>query len=134
MGLDMNLLGVKFYWTDWKEPENNVTEDGFRLQEKTLELGYWRKHPDLHGFIVQEFTDGVDDCRRIELTVEDVQKIIEAAKGKALPHTAGFFFGKSTTEKDEATIPILEKAIEWANGSDGESQQVSRAIVYEASW
>lgn len=26
-------------------------------------IGYWRKEPNLHGFIVENFADGNDDCR-----------------------------------------------------------------------
>ena len=48
----MYLKGNKFYWTNWREPEKNLTEDGFEVTDKNLELGYWREHPDLHGFIV----------------------------------------------------------------------------------
>ena len=63
MGLDMYLKGNKFYWTNWREPEKNLTEEGFKLTEKTLELGYWRKHPNLHGYIVKTFAEGVDELR-----------------------------------------------------------------------
>jgi hypothetical protein len=56
MGLDMYLTGEKFLMT------RNLEEDGFRLRSKTLELGYWRKHPNLHGYIVQTFADGTDEC------------------------------------------------------------------------
>src|ERR1700683_3641911 len=33
-----------------------MQEDGFRLRSKTVELGYWRKHPNLHGYICQRRT------------------------------------------------------------------------------
>ena len=44
MGLDMYLTGEKFVMS------LKLQEDGFRLSSKTLDLGYWRKHPNLHGF------------------------------------------------------------------------------------
>ena len=61
MGLDMYLEGRKSRY------DKQETEDGFPLQTKVLELGYWRKHPNLHGYIVQEFADGVDECQRGDL-------------------------------------------------------------------
>ena len=51
---------------------------------KVLSLGYWRKHPDLHGFIVKTFANGKDECQRIDLTGEDLIKIIEAVKSNTL--------------------------------------------------
>jgi len=40
------------------------------------ELVYWRKHPDLHGFIVTTFADGVDNCQQIWLSDNDIETII----------------------------------------------------------
>jgi hypothetical protein len=31
--------------------------------DRDREVGYWRKHPDLHGYIVETFADGVDACQ-----------------------------------------------------------------------
>jgi len=59
MGLDMFLHGEKYFWGhNGKRPK----EDGFEVKEHILELGYWRKHPNLHGYIVQTFADGKDEC------------------------------------------------------------------------
>ncbi len=47
MGLDMYLTGEKFLMPDFQNRSIDLQEDGFRLRSKTVELGYWRKHPDL---------------------------------------------------------------------------------------
>ena len=62
MGLDMYLEGRRFLRTNWENPEANLKRGKYRVKEETLELAYWRKHPNLHGFIVQTFADGVDEC------------------------------------------------------------------------
>jgi len=131
MGLNMYLNGEKFLWTNWKEPEKNVMEDGFKLTTKTLELGYWRKHPDLHGFIVNTFAEGIDECQNIHLDKEDLEKILSAVNGENLPHTEGFFFGESSPEDRQPTIVILEKAIKWLEIKE---EGVSRSVIYRASW
>jgi hypothetical protein len=41
MGLDMYLTGEKFFMTDWDNPENNKTEDGYEVKAHRLRLGYW---------------------------------------------------------------------------------------------
>lgn len=52
MGLDMFMRGEKFFWTDWKNDENNRKEGGLKIRTLEVDLAYWRKHPNLHGFIV----------------------------------------------------------------------------------
>ena len=92
------------------------------------EVGYWRKHPNLHGYIVSTFANGVDECQEIPLKFDDVMKIIESVKEKKLPHTEGFFFGYSNSEDDVETLVIF-----------GEVENQMRInpnakLVYQASW
>jgi hypothetical protein len=110
MGLDMYLCGVN--------------EDG--SGEK---LGYWRKHPDLHGFFVQQFAGGVDECQKIPLTVDNLKQALNATVEGTLPTTSGFFFGQSMAEDRGETIKILEEAIKWLS-KDG----FARTVYYQASW
>lgn len=133
MGLDMYLNGNKFFWTDWQNPENNPTEDGFKLKERVLELGYWRKHPNLHGFIVKTFAEGKDECQDIELNSEDLDIIMEAIRNRSLPETTGFFFGKSYGTDEEAAedLEILEAAKVWVSHKE---KNVYRSVIYRASW
>ena len=131
----MHLEGEKFFWNNIpkgeKVPEEKKQEPN--ISRKVYDLGYWRKHPDLHGYIINEFTDGRDDRRRIRLSDKDIKQIILAIKNDELPKTEGFFFGESSNnnEQKEKAIKILTEAIEWL--SDGE-KHVSRDIYYNASW
>jgi hypothetical protein len=127
MGLDMYLKGQKYFWSGDGQPK----EDGFRVTEHILELGYWRKHPNLHGYIVQEFADGEDNCEEIELNDEDIVKIMAAVKGGDLPHTEGFFFGRSDGNEKEGDLEIFQRALDWMNT---EEKGVIRTVVYRASW
>jgi len=131
MGLDMYLEGKKYIWTDWAHPEKSVMEDGFKLREKTLELGYWRKHPNLHGYIVQNFAHGVDNCLDIDLNIENLEQLLSAVESDSLPETQGFFFGTSLPEDKEPSINILHGAIKWLKEKE---TGVSRSVVYRASW
>jgi hypothetical protein len=155
MGLDMYLQGRAFIWNLNGKPE---TRDGFKLTDVTLELGYWRKHPDLHGYIVQTFAGGIDECQEIPLTAENLIDIIAAIEEKRLPHTTGFFFGASEPDDDAPSIEIFRKALAWLEGvpklnpmenpesiGDGMTIQKvrldvlpdlkeSREILYHASW
>jgi hypothetical protein len=130
MGLDMYLSGMKFLPSNHKDGTKNRKEDGFRISEIELEIGYWRKHPNLHGFIVQTFGGGKDDCQKIDLSVEDLQKILDASEADQLPQTEGFFFGASRPEDKAETKKIMLDAIRWLGEKDGSW----KSVVYRASW
>ena len=142
MGLDMYLKGKKFVWGDFENPENNSMMDGYKISEYILELGYWRKHPNLHGYIVNTFGGGLDECQEIDLSEENIENIINTVKSDALPEgVGGFFFGKSATpngeykecyeEQKAKDIKILTNALDWIKTKD---KHMSRYIVYQASW
>ena len=70
---------------------------------KPRELAYWRKHPNLHGWMEQLWeekmqAEGRDDPHtfngiELELTWEDIERLEQAILAGDLPHTQGFFFG-----------------------------------------
>lgn len=154
MGLDMYLYGEKSVSSE--TDANPIMEDGFIVSNKTLDLGYWRKHANLHGYIVDTFAEGNDECQRIWLSKEDLQKIIDTleADGMFDEPVTGFFFGKSyfpgesdeyfSYEKQKAQdISIFTKALEWTRnaapsvgkwGDPDFKWAESRGVYYQASW
>jgi len=125
MGLDMYLMGEKFFHEGRKKSE------GFEVAKKILDLGYWRKHPNLHGYIVQEFAEGVDECQEIELNRNAILKILDAIDNKSLPDTEGFFFGETEGTEAEHDTQVFTAALEWLNR---EIPGVWKSITYRASW
>jgi hypothetical protein len=109
VGLDMYLEGRKFKYG------STEVEDGFPVKTKILELGYWRKHPNLHGYIVQAFAEGLDQCQDIDLGAKDIRNIISAIERNALPETTGFFFGSSESGKAQRKndVEVFTKALAW---------------------
>jgi hypothetical protein len=130
MGLDMYLSGRK---TPLSFKGNKQEQDGFVVSEIVLDIGYWRKHPNLHGYIVETFADGVDECQKIVLSNDDLKQIIAAIKANELPETEGFFFGTSEEGEEQRTydIAILEKAMAWV---DAQPEDEWRDVYYQASW
>jgi len=71
------------------------------------EIAYWRKHPNLHGWMAQLWLKREGNALRetdnfngieMELTAEDLDELELAVKEHQLPSTSGFFFG---TDADE---------------------------------
>jgi hypothetical protein len=129
MGLDMYLRGRKFFWS-FDTPR---MEDGFRVNHVELDLGYWRKHPDLHGYIVEAFGEGRDECQSIELDVASMMNIIKAIEERRLPHTTGFFFGQSANDQyqRQADLEIFERAIAWLEAAPGYKAGPQQSLLSE---
>ncbi len=127
----MYLEGEKYLWTNWETPIDNRREDDYRIRSIDLELGYWRKHPNLHGYIVKTFNKNIDDCKRISLEEKDIEKIIKAIESEALPYTKGFFFGQSNGSEQAEDLNIFKKALSWLKS---QNPKEVRSIYYKASW
>ena len=107
MGLDM------YAGTLNRQPEKPVD---FMAQDSAL-LHYWRKHPNLHGWMERLYrekggTDRDFNCVTLQLTVEDLDRLEADLRKAALPDTTGFFFGESDGSETEADLVSVAKARE----------------------
>ena len=77
------------------------------------ELAYWRKHPNLQGWMENLWHEkgcpgkseepnsmGLSDfnCVPVELDYDDLDRLEKAINTKGLPDTEGFFFGSDSDE------------------------------------
>ena len=99
------------------------------------ELAYWRKHPNLHGWMERLWNQrngGNHDADKfngveIELTAEDLDNLEYDVQHNRLPATSGFFFG--------------DRADDYYRESDLKFIQEARAelflglkVFYNSSW
>ena len=70
--------------------------------EEEHEVAYWRKHPNLQGWMEQLWREkggeGEFNCVDVELTLEDLDALERTLDGEALPETQGFFFGQNSDD------------------------------------
>jgi hypothetical protein len=74
--------------------------------EKPREIAYWRKHPNLHGWMAEQWNQrngGKADTNQfngieLELSWQDIDNLEAAVKARALPATSGFFFGNEADD------------------------------------
>jgi hypothetical protein len=100
-------------------------------QWETAELAYWRKHPNLQGFMESLYYEkggtGEFNCVDVELTLEDIDALEECVMEGSLPETGGFFFGSDSddhyTEQDLEFVENARKALD-----DGQT------VVYSSWW
>jgi|SRR5262252_1568546 len=109
MGLDMWMRTTRIV------PDAEVDFDLPR--GSTQELHYWRKHPNLHGWMERLYRakgGKADDFNSVylRLTGRDLDELEKAVEGDALPETAGFFFGESDGTEAAGDLACIGKARE----------------------
>ena len=84
MGLDQYGIARK------GEPQTG--EDGYTFYEDEMELAYWRKHPNLQGWMEELYHkkggEGEFNCVDLELALEDLEWLEDALDHEELPETA----------------------------------------------
>lgn len=113
MGLDMYAYSASRSGAQQEFYEDAEFVDGefvSKTKTKPKELMYWRKHPNLHGWMEnlwqRKGCPGLDpnDTYRmfngieLELTWEDLMELEYDIAHKALPSTQGFFFGEDSDD------------------------------------
>ena len=97
---------------------------------------YWRKNPDLHGWMEQLWEQRNEDLVGnnpdmqfntvyLELTADDLTDLEYQNEGETLPETTGFFFGKSDESDKESNKEFIEIARQAIN---------DKYRVYYFSW
>ena len=94
MGLDQ--------YANARRGEGIVDDEGYTYYEDSMELAYWRKHPNLQGWMQELYYEkggeGDFNCVDVELTLDDLDDLEESLDEEALPETAGFFFGTDSSD------------------------------------
>ena len=103
MGLDMYAYKTR----------RRLAEAGdFGLDDTFEEFHYWRKHPNLHGWMQKLYLEKGGENEKfnmsaVQLTAADLDRLEAAVLSGKLPHTSGFFFGRSTGDKEERDDDLL---------------------------
>ena len=98
---------------------------------KPMELAYWRKHPNLHGWMQQLWesrgNEGSFNGDELELTAQDLDDLELAVTHGQLPTTGGFFFGNPCDEH------YREQDLEFVKNARAELF-MGLKVFYNSSW
>lgn len=87
----------EYYAADGTYADGEWTVPG---KTKPRELAYWRKHPNLHGWMQRLWeskgNQGGFNGDELELTWQDLDDLELAVTHGQLPGTSGFFFGEDS--------------------------------------
>jgi hypothetical protein len=134
MGLDMYAYVGKpgqreDYWYKSLDRDSTVN--------MTRDIAYWRKHPNLHGWMEQLWVSKGKPGRKhddsefngieLELTWEDVDTLERAVKHGMLPSTDGFFFGNPSDDV------YYERDLEFCINAKTELF-LGLKVFYNSSW
>jgi hypothetical protein len=118
------------FW-DGAQLNDNATAYTNPEVEKPVEIAYWRKHPDLHGWMQvlwkSRGNSGDFNGDELELTDADLDDLQITIMAKKLPPTTGFFFGNSSNDHYQAAD------LEFISSSRAAIRQGLR-VFYNSSW
>ena len=120
MGLDMYAYVAaragqqdEFYeGAEWDEDTGQMVNPAVN---KPRQLAYWRKHPNLHGWMDRLWRerggDGDFNGDELELTAEDLDNLEYDVQNNQLPPTSGFFFGEGADDYyRESDLKFIQEA------------------------
>ena len=110
---------------DWDVPEGGITQP--------QELAYWRKHPNLHGWMQKLWEakggSGAFNGDELELTWEDIDMLEYDIKNGTMSKlgTTGFFFGNPSDNV------YKEQDLQFCIDAKAECF-LGRKVFYNSSW
>ena len=142
MGLDMyayvaSRKGQQSEYYETAEFDKTVNEFVSTTVTKPYELAYWRKHPNLHGWMEQLWISKgrprqsvawpVFNGIELELTWDDLDKLERDIRQGRLPNTEGFFFGNPSDNY------YYEQDLEFVKNAKAEVF-LGLKVFYNSSW
>ena len=136
MGLDMYAYvaaraGQQDEYYEGSELDKELGEYVNAKVTKPIEIAYWRKHPNLHGWMEQLYRErgGEGDFNgdELELFREDIDSLEQVILDGDLPATSGFFFG------DAADDYYREQDLEFIKEARAQLFLGLR-VFYNSSW
>ena len=72
--IDKVIANIHTCYSSWD------TEKEYGYTDVSDGVAYWRKANAIHNWIIENCADGVDECQIIELTKENLESLLDAAK------------------------------------------------------
>jgi len=131
MGLDMFAYRTKVQLSKPVDFQDEVYMSDENNEKTHSEIMYWRKHPNLHGWMEKLYyeKEGKEDsfnCAPVELTSEDLDLLEKDILEDRLPHTDGFFFGSSDSAPNPKDLEFVKLAREAIKEGD--------KVFYDSWW
>ena len=129
--------GQQSEYYETAEFDKTVNEFVSTTVTKPYELAYWRKHPNLHGWMEQLWISKgrprqsvawpVFNGIELELTWDDLDKLERDIRQGRLPNTEGFFFGNPSDNY------YYEQDLEFVKNAKAEVF-LGLKVFYNSSW
>ena len=95
------------------------------------EIAYWRKHPNLHGWMQRLWeskgNSGEFNGDELELTWDDLEQLEQDIRNKNLPDPSGFFFGRNADDE------YREDDLKFVREAKAEAF-LGLKVFYNSSW
>jgi len=134
--------GQREEWWDGAELDPITRDYANPKVTKPRELAYWRKHPNLQGWMESRWKQKMHEANQelpesqwdssfngieLELTAADLDALEQAVKKRRLPKTVGFFFGEDSDQH------YYEHDLEFIKNARAELF-MGLKVFYNSSW
>jgi hypothetical protein len=134
--------GQREEWWDGAELDPATKDYVNNKVTQPRELAYWRKHPNLQGWMESLWKEKMNEANQelpesewdssfngieLELTAEDLDALERAVKKRQLPKTSGFFFGNDSDQH------YYEHDLEFIKNARAELF-MGLKVFYNSSW
>ena len=132
LGLDMSVYAVSANQVREEDKDKEVDFAPY-YEEDPTEIWYWRKHPNLHGWMENLYRrkgGTIEDFNGVplKLTEHDLMRLEKEIKELTLPNTSGFFFGESSDDDD-----AVEQYLRFV--AEARMQlSLGNMVYYNSSW
>jgi hypothetical protein len=112
-----NKMGLDMYAFAIQRSVAKPVDFKFGPVKDLEEIHYWRKHPNLHGWMEALYfaKGGSCECFNVafvQLDLADLKRLEADVVANRLPETEGFFFGESDGSEREDDLAFIGKARE----------------------
>ena len=131
LGLDMSVYAVSANQVREEDKDKEVDFSPY-YEEGHTEIWYWRKHPNLHGWMENMYQrkGGTEEFNGVpvKLTECDLMRLEKEINERTLPNTSGFFFGESSDDDD-----AVEQDLRFV--AEARMQlSLGNMVYYNSSW
>ena len=143
MGLDQYAYaamraGQRDDWWETAEMDADTKEYVNPNLTRPRELMYWRKHPNLQGWMkalwesrgrpgAEDDPDAHFNGIEVELEWRDIEQLEAAVQARRLPATTGFFFGENSDDY------YIERDLEFCREARA-ALFLGERVFYNSSW
>lgn len=133
MGLDISIYKETLLSDNMRTRERG---EKYKRTVETTEMLYLRKANQIHRYFVDCFADGVDECQRINISIDDIKKLNALCKqvikkSKLIPAILDGGWGSWSADKDKVVKTYKLNGLEFEAGESKPVKELKTGDIFK---